>query len=152
MSKRMSKTTVNGFNSNHKVNSSIDFYSAFINLINNNEEKIINKKDCIEKLEKIKEEKVTALNSNRKVSPSFLERNKIYHRKDKVLRFIQAEKEEQQKEITKIVNEQREKNEKIYGNEQQNTENNVKPHDVNSPNESTFFYITKYSQRNSFCC
>ena len=44
MSKRMSKTTVNGFNSNHKVNSSIDFYSAFINLINNNEENIINKK------------------------------------------------------------------------------------------------------------
>lgn len=143
MSKRMSKTTVNGFNSNHKVNSSIDFYSAFINLINNNEEKIINKKDCIEKLEKIKEEKVTALNSNRKVSPSFLERNKIYHRKDKVLRFIQAEKEEQQKEITKIVNEQREKNEKIYGNEQQNTENNVKPHDVNSPNESTFILYNK---------
>ena len=142
MSKRMSKTTVNGFNSNHKVNSSIDFYSAFINLINN-EEKIINKKDCIEKLEKIKEEKVTALNSNRKVSPSFLERNKIYHRKDKVLRFIQAEKEEQQKEITKIVNEQREKNEKIYGNEQQNTENNVKPHDVNSPNESTFILYNK---------
>lgn len=139
----MSKTTVNGFNSNHKVNSSIDFYSAFINLINNNEEKIINKKDCIEKLEKIKEEKVTALNSNRKVSPSFLERNKIYHRKDKVLRFIQAEKEEQQKEITKIVNEQREKNEKIYGNEQQNTENNVKPHDVNSPNESTFILYNK---------
>ena len=143
MSKRMSKTTVNGFNSNHKVNSSIDFYSAFINLINKNEEKIINKKDCIEKLEKIKEEKVTALNSNRKVSPSFLERNKIYHRKDKVLRFIQAEKEEQQKEITKIVNEQREKNEKIYGNEQQNTENNVKPHDVNSPNESTFILYNK---------
>ena len=143
MSKRMSKTTVNGFNSNHKVNSSIDFYSAFINLIKNNEEKIINKKDCIEKLEKIKEEKVTALNSNRKVSPSFLERNKIYHRKDKVLRFIQAEKEEQQKEITKIVNEQREKNEKIYGNEQQNTENNVKPHDVNSPNESTFILYNK---------
>lgn len=143
MSKRMSKTTMNGFNSNHKVNSSIDFYSAFINLINNNEEKIINKKDCIEKLEKIKEEKVTALNSNRKVSPSFLERNKIYHRKDKVLRFIQAEKEEQQKEITKIVNEQREKNEKIYGNEQQNTENNVKPHDVNSPNESTFILYNK---------
>ena len=143
MSKRMSKTTVNGFNSNHKVNSSIDFYSAFINLINNNEEKIINKKDCIEKLEKIKEEKLTALNSNRKVSPSFLERNKIYHRKDKVLRFIQAEKEEQQKEITKIVNEQREKNEKIYGNEQQNTENNVKPHDVNSPNESTFILYNK---------
>ena len=143
MSKRMSKTTVNGFNSNHKVNSSIDFYSAFINLINNNEEKIINKKDCIEKLEKIKEEKVAALNSNRKVSPSFLERNKIYHRKDKVLRFIQAEKEEQQKEITKIVNEQREKNEKIYGNEQQNTENNVKPHDVNSPNESTFILYNK---------
>ena len=143
MSKRMSKTTVNGFNSNHKVNSSIDFYSAFINLINNNEEKIINKKDCIEKLEKIKEEKVTALNSNRKVSPSFLERNKIYHRKDKVLRFIQAEKVEQQKEITKIVNEQREKNEKIYGNEQQNTENNVKPHDVNSPNESTFILYNK---------
>ena len=143
MSKRMSKTTVNGFNSNHKVNSSIDFYSAFINLINNNDEKIINKKDCIEKLEKIKEEKVTALNSNRKVSPSFLERNKIYHRKDKVLRFIQAEKEEQQKEITKIVNEQREKNEKIYGNEQQNTENNVKPHDVNSPNESTFILYNK---------
>lgn len=143
MSKRMSKTTVNGFNSNHKVNSSINFYSAFINLINNNEEKIINKKDCIEKLEKIKEEKVTALNSNRKVSPSFLERNKIYHRKDKVLRFIQAEKEEQQKEITKIVNEQREKNEKIYGNEQQNTENNVKPHDVNSPNESTFILYNK---------
>ena len=143
MSKRMSKTTVNGFNSNHKVNSSIDFYSAFINLINNNEDKIINKKDCIEKLEKIKEEKVTALNSNRKVSPSFLERNKIYHRKDKVLRFIQAEKEEQQKEITKIVNEQREKNEKIYGNEQQNTENNVKPHDVNSPNESTFILYNK---------
>lgn len=143
MSKRMSKTTVNGFNSNHKVNSSIDFYSAFINLINNNEENIINKKDCIEKLEKIKEEKVTALNSNRKVSPSFLERNKIYHRKDKVLRFIQAEKEEQQKEITKIVNEQREKNEKIYGNEQQNTENNVKPHDVNSPNESTFILYNK---------
>ena len=143
MSKRMSKTTVNGFNSNHKVNSSIDFYSAFINLINKNEENIINKKDCIEKLEKIKEEKVTALNSNRKVSPSFLERNKIYHRKDKVLRFIQAEKEEQQKEITKIVNEQREKNEKIYGNEQQNTENNVKPHDVNSPNESTFILYNK---------
>ena len=143
MSKRMSKTTVNGFNSNHKVNSSIDFYSAFINLINNNEENIINKKDCIEKLEKIKEEKVTALNSNRKVSPSFLERKKIYHRKDKVLRFIQAEKEEQQKEITKIVNEQREKNEKIYGNEQQNTENNVKPHDVNSPNESTFILYNK---------
>ena len=143
MSNRMSKTTVNGFNSNHKVNSSIDFYSAFINLINNNEENIINKKDCIEKLEKIKEEKVTALNSNRKVSPSFLERNKIYHRKDKVLRFIQAEKEEQQKEITKIVNEQREKNEKIYGNEQQNTENNVKPHDVNSPNESTFILYNK---------
>ena len=143
MSKRMSKTTVNGFNSNHKVNSSIDFYSAFINLINNNEENIINKKDCIEKLEKIKEEKVTALNSNRKVSPSFLERNKIYHRKDKVLRFIQAEKEEQQKEVTKIVNEQREKNEKIYGNEQQNTENNVKPHDVNSPNESTFILYNK---------
>ena len=143
MSKRMSKTTVNGFNSNHKVNSSIDFYSAFINLINNNEENIINKKDCIEKLEKIKEEKVTALNSNRKVSPSFLERNKIYHRKDKVLRFIQAEKEEQQKEITKIVNEQREKNEKIYGNEQQNTENNVKHHDVNSPNESTFILYNK---------
>ena len=143
MSKRMSKITVNGFNSNHKVNSSIDFYSAFINLINNNEENIINKKDCIEKLEKIKEEKVTALNSNRKVSPSFLERNKIYHRKDKVLRFIQAEKEEQQKEITKIVNEQREKNEKIYGNEQQNTENNVKPHDVNSPNESTFILYNK---------
>ena len=143
MSKRMSKTTVNGFNSNHKVNSSIDFYSAFINLINNNEENIINKKDCIEKLEKIKEEKVTALNSNRKVSPSFLERDKIYHRKDKVLRFIQAEKEEQQKEITKIVNEQREKNEKIYGNEQQNTENNVKPHDVNSPNESTFILYNK---------
>ena len=143
MSKRMSKTTVNGFNSNHKVNSSIDFYSAFINLINNNEENIINKKDCIEKLEKIKEEKVTALNSNRKVSPSFLERNKIYHRKDKVLRFIQAEKEEQQKEITKIVNEQREKNEKIYGNEEQNTENNVKPHDVNSPNESTFILYNK---------
>ena len=143
MSKRMSKTTVNGFNSNHKVNSSIDFYSAFINLINNNEENIINKKDCIEKLEKIKEEKLTALNSNRKVSPSFLERNKIYHRKDKVLRFIQAEKEEQQKEITKIVNEQREKNEKIYGNEQQNTENNVKPHDVNSPNESTFILYNK---------
>ena len=143
MSKRMSKTTVNGFNSNHKVNSSIDFYSAFINLINNNEEKIINKKDCIEKLEKIKEEKVTALNSNRKVSPSFLERNKIYHRKDKVLRIIQTEKEEQQKEITKIVNEQREKNKKIYGNEQQNTENNVKPHDVNSPNESTFILYNK---------
>ena len=143
MSKRMSKTTVNGFNSNHKVKSSIDFYSAFINLINNNEEKIINKKDYIEKLKKIKEEKVTALNSNRKVSPSFLERNKIYHRKDKVLRFIQAEKEEQQKEITKIVNEQREKNEKIYGNEQQNTENNVKPHDVNSPNESTFILYNK---------
>ena len=143
MSKRLSKTTVNGFNSNHKVNSWIDFYSAFINLINNKEENIINKKDCIEKLEKIKEEKVTALNSNRKVSPSFLERNKIYHRKDKVLRFIQAEKEEQQKEITKIVNEQREKNEKIYGNEQQNTENNVKPHDVNSPNESTFILYNK---------
>ena len=60
-----------------------------------------------------------------------------------MLRFIQAEKEEQQKEITKIVNEQREKNEKIYGNEQQNTENNVKPHDVNSPNESTFILYNK---------
>ena len=143
MSKRMSKTTVNGFNSNHKVNSSIDFYSAFINLINNNEENIINKKDCIEKLEKIKEEKVTALNSNRKITPSILERNKKKQQKDKVLRFIQAEKEEQQKEITKIVNEQREKNEKIYGNEQQNTENNVKPHDVNSPNESTFILYNK---------
>lgn len=135
MSKRMSKTTVNGFYSNPKGNSSIDFYSAFINAINNNEEKIINKKSCIEKLERIKEEKETALNSNRKVSPSFLERNKIYHRKDKVLRFIQAEKEEEQKEITKIVNEQREKNEKIYGNEQQSTEKNQKLHD----NESTLF-------------
>lgn len=135
MSKRMSQTTANGFYPN-KENNRLDFFSAFIKAINNNDEKIINKKSCIDTLEKIKQEKET----HHKVAPSFLERNKVYHRKDKVLKFIQAEKEEEQKEITKIVNEQREKNDKIYGSDNQNTEHNKQPHEVNNTNESKLKY------------
>lgn len=98
--KKMSVTSTNGMYPSKKIKQ-IEFYTSFIKAIEKNSEKVINKKNCIEKIEKIKED---ILSSDKdkptlKFSNFKQKENKLYHTKDKVLQFINEQKEEEQKEM-----------------------------------------------------
>ena len=84
MSKKMSMTYTGSF-AKAKHNKEIEFYSSFIKAIEGNSEMIINKRNCIDNLEKVKS--------------SMKKENKLFHTKDKVLKFINEEQEKEQKEM-----------------------------------------------------
>lgn len=98
--KKMSMTSTNGINPSKKIKQ-IEFYTSFIKAIEKNSEKVINKKNCIEKIEKIKEDILSSDKEKPSLKFSNLNQkeNKLYHTKDKVLQFINEQKEEEQKEM-----------------------------------------------------
>lgn len=144
MSKKMSMTYTGSF-AKAKHSKEIEFYSSFIKAIEGNSEMIINKRNCIDNLEKVRDEMnekmmyKTLMKMSNQMKSSMKKENK-YHTKDKVLKFINEEQEKEQKEIIKMINEQREKSNKILGKEEEEkkedvtNENNVK--DVTSLNTS----------------
>lgn len=104
MSKKMSMTYTGSF-AKAKHNKEIEFYSSFIKAIEGNSEMIINKRSCIDNLEKVRyemNEKMmykTLMKMSNQMKSSMKKENKLFHTKDKVLKFINEEQEKEQKEM-----------------------------------------------------
>ena len=88
--KSKSKTIYNNIKRNTKINEINDFYSVVINAINQNNDNIVNKQECIEKILQIKSSRRNENRKNKININSLLnkERTKI---KNKLLQFSNYE-------------------------------------------------------------
>ena len=84
-----------------KKSKEVDFFSAFITAVQNNKDTILNSKECVEKIKKMKMEK----EEKEKPKPISMQNfaKPLNKSRDKVLKYIQEEKEEQQKEMYSLL-------------------------------------------------
>ena len=88
-----------------KHNKEIELNAPFIKAIEGNSEMIINKRSCIDNLEKVRDEMnekmmyKTLMKMSNQMKSSMKKENKLFHTKDKVLKFINEEQEKEQKEM-----------------------------------------------------
>jgi len=93
--KSKSKTIYNNIKRNTKINEINDFYSVVINAINQNNDNIVNKQECIEKILQIKSSRRNENRKNKININSLLnkERTKI---KNKLLQFSNYENKKEE--------------------------------------------------------